>query len=91
MSQEGIDDGLAGLVELLETVSERLDALDALTGEDAPAQENRAIRNSQTVRSRGCQATWSIRPTCQWVVMRLAEATSPWDIAEHGRTVPFVR
>lgn len=47
MSQEGIDDGLAGLVALLETVSERLDAFDRLTGEDGQAQENRAIRQSR--------------------------------------------
>ena len=43
MSREGIDGGLAGLAELLETVSDRLDALDRLAGEDGSAQENRTI------------------------------------------------
>lgn len=47
MNQEGIDDGLAGLAELLETVSDRLDALDRLAGEDGPAQENRTIRQGR--------------------------------------------
>ncbi|MCD2186916.1 helix-turn-helix transcriptional regulator [Actinomycetospora soli] len=47
MSQEGIDDGLAGIVELLEAVSERLDVFERLAGEDGPAQENRAIRQGR--------------------------------------------
>ncbi|WP_018332700.1 helix-turn-helix transcriptional regulator [Actinomycetospora chiangmaiensis] len=47
MSAEGIDDGLAGLVALLETVSDRLDAFDRLAGEDGSAQENRTIRQGR--------------------------------------------
>lgn len=46
MGQEGID-GLAGIVELLEAVSERLDVFERLAGDDGAAQENRAIRQSR--------------------------------------------
>ncbi|GLZ55703.1 helix-turn-helix transcriptional regulator [Actinomycetospora sp. NBRC 106378] len=52
MSREGIDDGLAGLAELLETVSDRLEALDRLAGEDGSAQENRTIRQGRAYLAR---------------------------------------
>ncbi|MEJ2870995.1 helix-turn-helix transcriptional regulator [Actinomycetospora sp. OC33-EN08] len=49
----GIDEELARLLELLETVSGRLEAFDQLAGEDASAQENRAIRQGRAHLARG--------------------------------------
>ncbi|WP_433802171.1 helix-turn-helix transcriptional regulator [Actinomycetospora sp. CA-084318] len=47
MGQEGIDEGLAGIVSLLEAVTERLEVVERLAGDDGSAQENRAIRQSR--------------------------------------------
>ncbi|MDL5159851.1 helix-turn-helix transcriptional regulator [Actinomycetospora termitidis] len=47
MRHDGIDEDLAGLIELLDTMTDRLDAFGELAGEDVSAQENRTIRQGR--------------------------------------------